>query len=148
MTEVDTSRVSVKTYVPAYQKTAWVEHADQLGMNQSEFVRTMVQAGRRGFSPSSSDNPDSSAPPTASDAEPADSSPSSTDPERSEADLGERIVAILQESAYCSWDELIVEVTDDVESRVEATLQELQADGRVVHSGRHGGYVLTDGDRN
>ena len=145
MTDVDTSRVSVKTYVPAYQKEAWVEHADQLGMNQSEFVRTMVQAGRRGFSPSSSDDPDSS-PPTASDTEPAVSSAGSAGPELSENELGERIVEILQESAYLSWDELIVEVTDDVESRVEATLQELQAEGRVVHSGRHDGYVLTDGD--
>ena len=47
-------RRSVKTYVPAEQKDRWQEHADELGMSQSEFVRTMVQAGRRGFSLSDS----------------------------------------------------------------------------------------------
>ncbi|MDZ7701745.1 MAG: DUF5805 domain-containing protein [Halobacteriales archaeon] len=44
-------RVGVKTSVPRYQKEAWTEHADALDMSQSEFVRTMVQAGRRGFEP-------------------------------------------------------------------------------------------------
>jgi len=42
-------RRSVKTYVPEDQKAIWQDHADDLGMSQSEFVRTMVQAGRRGF---------------------------------------------------------------------------------------------------
>ena len=42
-------RVSVKTSVPEYQKRAWTENADAMDMTQSEFVRTMVQAGRRGF---------------------------------------------------------------------------------------------------
>ena len=47
--EVDTTRTSVKTFVPAYQKDEWKRHADELDMSQSEFVRTMVQAGRRDF---------------------------------------------------------------------------------------------------
>lgn len=37
----------VTTRVPAYQKEAWRADAEELGMSQSEFVRTMVQAGRR-----------------------------------------------------------------------------------------------------
>ena len=49
MSEPDVERAVVKTYVPAYQKDAWVDHADRLDMSQSEFVRTMVQAGRSGF---------------------------------------------------------------------------------------------------
>ena len=44
-------RTSVRTYVPEYQKEAWAAHADELDMSQSEFVRTMVQAGRSGFEP-------------------------------------------------------------------------------------------------
>ena len=45
----DTSRTQVRTYVPAYQKSEWESHADELDMSQSEFVRTMVQAGRTRF---------------------------------------------------------------------------------------------------
>jgi hypothetical protein len=44
--DVDTSRTVVQAYVPAYQRDNWDEHADQLGMSRSEFVKTMVQAGR------------------------------------------------------------------------------------------------------
>jgi hypothetical protein len=40
-------RVPVTTRVPGYQKEAWLDDADELDMSQSEFVRTMVQAGRR-----------------------------------------------------------------------------------------------------
>ncbi|MFT4957036.1 MAG: hypothetical protein ACI9EZ_000344, partial [Halobacteriales archaeon] len=47
--DVDTERSVVKTYVPAYQKALWQRQAETLEMSQSEFVRTMVQAGRRGF---------------------------------------------------------------------------------------------------
>lgn len=39
-------RVHVKTTVPKLQKEQWVEDAETLEMSQSEFVRTMVQAGR------------------------------------------------------------------------------------------------------
>lgn len=42
-------RVQVKTTIPAYQKRAWQDDADEFGMSLSEFVRSMVQAGRRGY---------------------------------------------------------------------------------------------------
>ena len=48
-------RKVVKAYVPAYQKERWQEHADELGMNQSEFVKCMIQAGRRVYQPEESD---------------------------------------------------------------------------------------------
>jgi hypothetical protein len=34
------------------------------------------------------------------------------------------------------------DLTDDVEERLENALQDLQADGKVQHSGRNGGYTL------
>ena len=37
-------------------------------------------------------------------------------------------------------------LTDDIEDRLESTLQELQSKGRVVYSGRHGGYTLAERD--
>ena len=49
--KVETERVVVKTTVPAYQKREWAEHANDLDMSLSEFIRTMVQAGKRGYEP-------------------------------------------------------------------------------------------------
>jgi hypothetical protein len=45
----DDERVSVQTYVPASQQEQWRKEADRMDMSQAEYVRTMVQAGRRGF---------------------------------------------------------------------------------------------------
>ncbi|WP_299268382.1 DUF5805 domain-containing protein [Halorientalis sp.] len=121
--DVDTSRTSVRTYVPAYQKAEWQRQADRLDMSLSEFVRSMVQAGRRGF----------------------ESETDSGDPEQSLTgdgpDLEAQIVAELRERDCLSWDALVTAVTDDIESELEQTLQE---SSRVQHSPRQGGYVLED----
>ena len=39
-------RVVVKTTIPREQKERWAADAETLDMSQSEFIRTMVQAGR------------------------------------------------------------------------------------------------------
>ena len=121
-------RQSVKTYVPAEQKEVWRDHADELGMSLSEFVRTMVQGGRRGFAPT--------------DAE-SETEPASEDATPGGRDLEERVRAAL-ESGPRSWDELVQTVVGDVEDDLEETLDELQDRNRVRYSGRDGGYVLTD----
>ena len=46
---VETERVSVSTYVPAYQRATWATEAESMGVSRSEYVRLMVQAGRRSF---------------------------------------------------------------------------------------------------
>ncbi|ELZ46169.1 hypothetical protein C464_11228 [Halorubrum coriense DSM 10284] len=121
-------RQSVKTYVPTEQKDVWRDHADELDMSLSEFVRTMVQAGRRGFAPAESPERE----------EPA-SEPS--DPRGHDLKSGVREAL---ESGPRSWDELVEAVVGDVEDELEATLDELQDRNRVRYSGRDGGYVLTD----
>ena len=125
--DTDTSRAAVRTYVPSYQKAEWQQHADELDMSLSEFVRTMVQAGRRGFSGNGST--DEKSVPTGTTAEADD-------------DLEERILSVLAESGPLSWDELLAAVTGDIESSLDDTLQELQAANRIQYSGRAGGYVL------
>ena len=121
-------RQSVKTYVPTEQKEVWRDHADELDMSLSEFVRTMVQAGRRGFAPTDESYREE---PASEAADPRDH------------DLETRVHAAL-ESGPCSWDELVEAVVGDVEDELEATLDELQGRDRVRYSGREGGYVLTD----
>ncbi|MXV64370.1 hypothetical protein GS429_20325 [Natronorubrum sp. JWXQ-INN-674] len=121
----DTERKSVKTYVPAYQKDEWQSHAEQLGMSQSEFVRTMVQAGRKGF-------------------ESATTEPSSGGSDPGGNALETQVLNLLSSDTY-SWDELLEAVSDDIESRLDDTLEELQSRNRIRYSGRHGGYT-TVGD--
>ncbi|WP_262177613.1 DUF5805 domain-containing protein [Haloarcula laminariae] len=126
-------RTSVRTYVPRYQKERWQSHAERLDMSQSEFVRTMVQAGRSGFEP---DDPNSA------NAEAEE--PRSPDADPGGNELETRVVEALSDGDHYDWDELVAALTDDIEQRLDETLQELQSDGRVRYSGRHGGYVLDE----
>ena len=123
-----TDRQSVKTYVPAEQKRVWKDHADELEMSLSEFVRTMVQGGRRGFT---------------LDETGADEERPSEGVDPRGRDLETRVEAALG-SGPRSWDELVDAVVGEVEDDLEAALDELQARDRVRYSGREGGYVLTD----
>jgi hypothetical protein len=120
--EQDTERVAVKTYVPAYQKAEWESHAADLNMSQSEFVRTMVQAGRSGFEVNSAE-------PQHSDADPGGEP------------LEIRLVDIL-ESGPKDWDELLEAVTADLEDRLDEALGQLQESNTIRYSGRDGGYML------
>ena len=134
--EKDTSRVAVQTYLPEYQRDEWDAHADELGMSRSEFVKAMVQAGRKGFEDDS--KPDSepvvSEPPDHESKEQVDGLTGET--------LEGTVVDALANAEHLSWDELLAATADDIETRLEDTLQALQADGRVRYSGRHGGYTL------
>ncbi|WP_267639336.1 DUF5805 domain-containing protein [Haloarchaeobius amylolyticus] len=135
VSQQDTSRSVVKTYVPEYQKDEWADHADELDMSQSEFVRTMVQAGRRKFD--LPDSPDSRA--NRGDQETVSGDSDS-------GDLTARVVDILErEDGPCTWDDLLAAVSDDIEDRLDSALQDLQADGRVRYSGRESGYVTAEG---
>jgi hypothetical protein len=129
--DADSERTRVQTYVPAYQKSIWEDHADDLGMTQSEFVRTMVQAGRRGFL--SADR---------SDHEAAGGTSSDSNPQGE--GIEERVVALLADSGPLDWDQLVERLVDDVEERLDDALTTLQEENRLRYSGREGGYVVTD----
>ncbi|MUV57556.1 DUF5805 domain-containing protein [Halogeometricum sp. CBA1124] len=126
----ETERKTVMTYVPAYQKEQWKTHAERLGMSQSEFVRTMVQAGRSDF-----EIPDR----THADEEASD------DDGGGGSEFEGRVLDALSAADHRSWDELLDALTDDIEDRLDETLQDLQAANRVQYSGRHGGYALAPG---
>jgi len=125
---VDTSRAVVKTYVPAYQKDEWRRHAEELDMSQSEFVRTMVQAGRRGFLD-----------PETSTSDTDDGTPTTTG-----EDLATRVRTVLSTEEHLGWEELLATLTDDIEDRLEDALADLQEDNVVRYSGRHDGYTLVE----
>lgn len=131
--EQDTSQVVVQTYVPAYQRDQWDDHADDLDMSRSEFVRTMVQAGRRGFGDDGTATTHASGDPQGGD-----------DPGQTTEDITAEILTALQDGPV-AWDDLIETVIGDVETEVESALKELEEAGSVRYSGPKGGYILTDG---
>ena len=124
--------VQVKTRVPAHQREAWREDADALGMSQSEFVRTMVQAGRSGFEPAERE-PDPRNP----------EEPASTDSNPGGDGLERRVRGVLSTEEAIGWDELVETVFGEFEERLAETLQD--ADD-IHYSGPKGGYVLDDGE--
>ncbi|WP_121742964.1 DUF5805 domain-containing protein [Natronorubrum halophilum] len=125
----DDDRVAVKTYVPRHQKEVWQAQADELEMSQSEFVRTMVQAGRTNFEIPAID---STAETTASPGTEAND------------DFADRILEVLQRTDALGWDGLVDALVDDVEAELDDELQRLQDENRVRYSGREGGYVVTN----
>ena len=129
-----TETVQVKTRVPKYQRDEWKVAAERLGMTQSEFVRTMVQAGRSGFDASESGACTSS---------PAEGPPGGADPGGD--GLESRVESALADAGAMSWDKLVAELAGDFEDRLEGALDALQSSNRIQHSPREGGYVLTDG---
>jgi hypothetical protein len=146
--ELDTERVTVRTYLPAYQREAWDGHAEELGMSRSEFVKTMVQAGRRIFDGDVevSDDGTGNERGAAGDGTTGDAATGSDGSPGAApgTDLESQVVEALAAGEYRSWDDLLAAVTDDIEDRLEATLQDLQAEGRVRYSGRNGGYTLDE----
>ncbi|MFC6728654.1 DUF5805 domain-containing protein [Natronoarchaeum mannanilyticum] len=162
--DADTSRTAVKTYVPTYQKRLWADHADELGMSQSEFVRTMVQAGRSDFSPpeATGETGEFSAPreqeesvkeqdrgemePRSGGATPGvesgETGSSQTGSDNSGDDLTDRVLEVLDRDGVLSWDELVEAVTDDIERQLDEAVQELQDENAIRYSGREGGYTV------
>lgn len=129
-----TERTAVRTYVPEYQREHWAREADSMDMSLSEFVRSMVQAGRRDFVLDDTDGPE-----TASPAEPR---PGRSTP-GGEA-LEDRVRSTLQSAGVASWDELVEILTDDVETRLESALDALLDSGEIELDHRRGGYRLRE----
>ncbi|PSQ13944.1 hypothetical protein BRD02_11030 [Halobacteriales archaeon QS_8_69_73] len=127
---MSSDRVSVQTYVPAGQRDRWREEADELDMSQAEYVRAMVQAGRRGF-----DLADGGDEPVSPDATPGVDG------------LKTRVLAVLEERGTADWNALLAGVTNDIEERLDETLEELQAENRVRYSGRQGSYTVVEDGR-
>jgi hypothetical protein len=127
--DADTERTAVRTYIPAYQKEQWASHAEDLDMSQSEFVRTMVQAGRREFDLERPDSTDAEEPPE--------------EPSNPRGDgLEDRVRAVLSDEGVATWDELLEAVSDDLEGRLESALETLQDENAVRYKPRQGGYTL------
>ncbi|MUV61134.1 DUF5805 domain-containing protein [Halobacterium sp. CBA1126] len=115
-------RAVVKTYVPADQKADWSEHAEELDMSQSEYLRTMVQAGRRGFLDDAEEGGSGDATPRG-------------------GGLEDRVLEAVGSEDVVSWDRLVSELSGDFEDRLDDAVQSLVERGEIRHDPREGGYV-------
>jgi hypothetical protein len=130
----NTTSTQVQTYIPTHQKTEWEAHAEEFEMSLSEFIRSMVQAGRSDF-PVEGFDTDAPADRNSDPGEDSAANPQGQD-------LEERVVDILSASDCLDWDELVAALSDDLEERLEHALQALQREDRIRYSGREGGYLL------
>lgn len=132
----DSERVHVQTYVTSAQRERWREEATELNMSNAEYVRTMVQAGRRSFDLyTETGETDTAEEDRSSDATPGIDGVKSS------------VLDVLDEQEFADWDALLAGVTDDVETRLEDTLGKLQSSDRIRYSGRHSGYTVIDDER-
>lgn len=137
---VDTERAVVTTYVPAYQKKEWEGQAESMDMSLSEFVRSMVQAGRRGFgNQQESTNSESDKSRQASDVD----QPSSTGTTPG-VQPRKMVLQALDDHEPLGWDELVRKSIGDLEDDVEEEIESLQRENLIMHSGRQGGYVRVE----
>lgn len=129
---------TVRLSVPEYQLDEWAAHAEALEMSTNEFVRSMVQAGRRGF--------DESAPDVLGRTDTEGEAGVATDPAGDGPTNGLRteLLAVLSASEYRSWDDLSESVVDEIEAALDAELRSLLDEGRVDHSPREDGYRLVE----
>jgi hypothetical protein len=132
-------RVTVRTYVPAWQRDRWREEAEDREMSQSEFVRTMVQAGRRGFDSDGTAGAGGSNPVEGPDRDVTPGVEAGGDP------LEGRVLELVEREGPLGWEGLVEGLVGDLEDRLEDALDELQSANRLKHSGRAGGYVVDDG---
>lgn len=132
------SPATVRVTVPEYQLTEWATHADDLEMSTSEFIRSMVQAGRRGF--------DETTIATNGDTDSGGEGEVATDQTGNGTTKGLRteLLEALSASEYRSWSALREHVVDEVEATLDAELRSLLDEGRVEHSPREDGYRLIE----
>jgi len=127
----ETDRATVSTYVPAEQRDRWREDAEALDMSQSEFVRAMVQAGRRGFALDEDRQT------------PVETDVPGANPRGN--DLQTALLEVLDREEQLGWADLVEELFGDLEDDIEEALLALQEEGRISHSPRNGTYSLVEG---
>ena len=127
-------RVSVQTYVPAAQRRKWRDEADEMDMSQAEYVRSMVQAGRRSFDLGDGDSPGGV---TEEESDSPDANPGGSG-------LKDRVRDVLEAEGVADWEDIRAAVTDDIDDRLEEALSELQGEDAIRYSGRRDGYVVVE----
>ena len=54
------------------------------------------------------------------------------------------MIDVLESNGSSSWEQLVDTLSTDLEERLDACLEELQANNQIRYSGRNGGYTRVD----
>lgn len=119
-------RTAVRTYIPEHQHGIWKDDADSMDMSLSEFVRSMVQAGRRGFD--LSDGGDTN------------------NPTGDGVWSREIVLEAIREEPYTSSEQLIDERREGMEAELDGLLNTLLKEGLIEYRGRRDGFVIADNE--
>lgn len=101
-------RKRVRTSAPESQIGTWEAEAEAMNVTRAEYIRLMIQAGRRQFPACETDNDES---------------------EGIQVEM--RVLDALEENGELTWGELVEEAVGDVEDKVEDAIEELEEQGRV-----------------
>lgn len=135
MARAETDRTEVKTYLPRFQKERWREDADTLDMSMSEFVRSMVQAGRRGFALAEEDAGENVITPRRKgDLDPVHPGGN---------DIKEGVLDAVEDGPK-TFDDLTDIVMGDLEDQIADSLDSLMNDDLVVFDHRDREYLIID----
>lgn len=121
-----TNKKVVKTQIPAYQKQDWKDHAQELDMTLSEYLRCMVQRGRTAYA---MDN--------------LEDASKDTNPRGNNAK--DRLLDILQVDTPVRFEQIIESYATNIEIEVEDALIEL-ADEERIHQTPRGGWIKIEGN--
>lgn len=101
-------RKRIRTSAPEEQIDQWEKEADEMNVTRAEYMRLMIQAGRRQFPVCDTGNDQSDG-----------------------INVENRVLDALEEHGELTWEELIETAIGDVEDKVESTIEELDAQGKV-----------------
>lgn len=105
-------RKRARTSVPEDQLEIWDEEAEEMDLTRAEYIRLMIQAGRRQFPVCDTDESD----------------------ESEGINIEARVLDALREHGELTWDELDAEVIGDLEQQVEQAVDDLEDEGMVETS--------------
>lgn len=112
-------RKRVRTSAPSEQIDQWEEEADEMNVTRAEYMRLMIQAGRRQFPICDTENTESEG-----------------------INVENRVLDALEKHGELTWDDLVDEAVGDVEDKVESTIEELDDQGKVSISLRDNTVTL------
>ncbi len=120
-----TDKKKLNTTVPRYQLELYDEEAEQMGFSsRSEFIRSMINAGRRDFGLDSGGT-------TGEDGV----------PQRS---LEQRVVRLIEEADGLTEQEVVDALTENTEKRVTEILNDLNDEGVIDYDVRQSGFVMEE----
>lgn len=114
----------LNVYLPKSQKEEWEQHAAEMDLELSRYVREMVQSGRRPWFSGDTERPVKN--------QSADTEP-----------LKQQILEGLQRSQSLDYEELLEVVTDNIQNRLDRAITELKEEGRV-HQNPRGDLFLPE----